>query len=75
MVEQELYDEAKQLKAGIEQLEKLGSQIAKLDAQKRQAVEREDYDEAKAIKVDVDSCVLNTVLFGCKQVIWCAVLK
>lgn len=54
-VEQELYDETQQLKAGIEQLEKLGCQITKLNAQKCQAVEREDYDEAKAIKFEVDA--------------------
>eukprot|EP01052_Picozoa_sp_SAG31_P037216 SAG31_NODE_4772_length_2966_cov_1.972794_1_plen_733_part_10 len=55
VVEQELYDEAKLLKAGIEKLEKLGGQIAKLDDQKRKAVQLEDYDQAKAIKVNVDA--------------------
>jgi ATP-dependent Clp protease ATP-binding subunit ClpA len=53
-VQAENYEEAKRLKQTIESLTAVGSQIAKLEAKKQQAVATEDYDEAKKIKDQID---------------------
>lgn len=52
-VEQEDYDEAKRLKAKIDYMKRIGSQIGELEAHKKIAVEDEDYDKAKSLKMEI----------------------
>ena len=47
----EQYDEAKRLKAAIDNLKQIGAQLSKLEKSKLQAVSEEDYDRAKSLKV------------------------
>jgi centrosomal protein CEP104 len=49
-VEDEDYELAKEIKQQIDNLRKVGNQLADLDRRKRIAVEREDYDSAKIIQ-------------------------
>ncbi|GAB4823407.1 hypothetical protein N2152v2_010453 [Parachlorella kessleri] len=53
-IDNEDYDEAKRLKAGIDRLRAVGTKIAQLEGKKRAAVDEEDYDLAKELKQEVD---------------------
>ncbi|XP_026009664.1 centrosomal protein of 104 kDa isoform X4 [Astatotilapia calliptera] len=50
MVRQEKYEEAKNLKQAIADLQKVGERLARYDVEKRCAIEKEDYDLAKKKK-------------------------
>nr|XP_046252684.1 centrosomal protein of 104 kDa isoform X2 [Scatophagus argus] len=50
MVRQEKYEQAKNLKQAIADLQKVGERLARYDVEKRCAIEREDYDLAKKKK-------------------------
>uniref|UniRef100_A0A3Q3XGY3 Centrosomal protein of 104 kDa n=1 Tax=Mola mola TaxID=94237 RepID=A0A3Q3XGY3_MOLML len=47
MVRQEKYEQAKNLKQAIADLQKVGERLARYDMEKRYAIEKEDYDLAK----------------------------
>lgn len=51
---QERYDFAKQIKIGIEKLQKGGERLGKLEVEKRHAAEYEDFDKALEKKVQID---------------------
>ncbi|XP_029362687.1 centrosomal protein of 104 kDa isoform X2 [Echeneis naucrates] len=50
MVQQEKYEQAKNLKQAIADLQKVGERLARYDVEKRCAIEKEDYDLAKKKK-------------------------
>ncbi|KAF1390763.1 hypothetical protein PFLUV_G00061420 [Perca fluviatilis] len=50
MVRQEKYEQAKNLKQAIADLQKVGERLARYDVEKRCAIEKEDYDLAKKKK-------------------------
>ncbi|XP_019205505.1 centrosomal protein of 104 kDa isoform X3 [Oreochromis niloticus] len=50
MVRQEKYEEAKNLKQAIADLQKVGERLARYDVEKQCAIEKEDYDLAKKKK-------------------------
>ncbi|CAJ1055517.1 centrosomal protein of 104 kDa isoform X1 [Xyrichtys novacula] len=50
MVQQEKYEQAKNLKQAIADLQKVGERLARHDVEKRCAIEKEDYDLAKKKK-------------------------
>ncbi|XP_028266761.1 centrosomal protein of 104 kDa [Parambassis ranga] len=50
MVRQEEYEQAKNLKQAIADLQKVGERLARYEMEKRSAIEREDYDLAKKKK-------------------------
>lgn len=53
-VANEHYDYAKNIKAIMQQLSKVGEKLGKFEIEKRQAVENEDYDKAKLKKEQMD---------------------
>ncbi|XP_074500766.1 centrosomal protein of 104 kDa isoform X3 [Sebastes fasciatus] len=50
MVRQEKYEQAKNLKQAVADLQKVGERLARYDVEKRCAIEKEDYDLAKKKK-------------------------
>lgn len=54
MVEEENFDEAKNLKQSIDFLKSVGKQIQLLNEQKALAIEEEDYSSAKVIKAETE---------------------
>ncbi|KAK5863247.1 hypothetical protein PBY51_000293 [Eleginops maclovinus] len=50
MVRQEKYEQAKNLKQAIADLQKVGERLARYDVEKQCAIEKEDYDQAKKKK-------------------------
>ncbi|XP_029011867.1 centrosomal protein of 104 kDa isoform X2 [Betta splendens] len=50
MVQQEKYEQAKNLKQAIADLQKVGERLARYDVEKRGAIEKEDYDLARKKK-------------------------
>ncbi|XP_070696146.1 centrosomal protein of 104 kDa [Pempheris klunzingeri] len=50
MVQEEKYEQAKNLKQAIADLQKVGERLARYDVEKRCAIEKEDYDLAKKKK-------------------------
>ena len=53
-VANEHFEEAKQIKDGIDRLRQIGTHILQLDERKRLASMNEDYDAAKVIKVEIE---------------------
>lgn len=54
MVRQEKYEQAKNLKQAIADLQKVGERLARYDVEKRCAIEKEDYDLAKKKKEQME---------------------
>lgn len=51
---EENFDLAKQIKETINRLQGIGTQLTKLEEQKRLAVQNEDFDMAKQLKFQID---------------------
>jgi centrosomal protein CEP104 len=58
-VAMENFDEAKQIKDGIDKLRNIGTHLTKLDERKRMASMNEDYDAAKILKHEIDKLRQN----------------
>lgn len=53
-METEDFDKAKGLKELIDRLRLAGTQLIKLEAQKKSAIENDDFDTAKVLKYEID---------------------
>lgn len=54
MVHQESFEQAKHLKQAIADLQKVGERLARLEVEKRSAIDKEDYEQAQKKKQQID---------------------